>query len=203
MNVYYIGGSPGSGKSSIAKQIAKQFGFAYYKLDDFLFTYNKKAAKEGKEHSVLARALNGEQTWMREPQMQMTEEIGIYEEIFQYALADIEKLAASKTVIAEGAGFMPKLMAMEKVLPSRYICVVPTEEFQRKVFEKRLLLKLFLIGCKDKNAAFENWMVRDALFAKEIFKQAEDLGYTALLVDGSKTIAENYDRVIKTFELAL
>lgn len=203
MNIYYIGGSPGSGKSTIAKQLAKQFGFTYFKLDDYLFRYNKKAAKEGKAHSLLARTLNSEQTWMREPQLQVHEEIGIYEEIFQYALADIERIGTKKPIIAEGAGFMPKLMAKQNISPSRYICIVPSEEFQRRVFVKRSFLKLFLLGCKDKDAAFENWMVRDFLFAKEILQQAEVADYTSILVDGRKTIADNYNVAAKTFKLSV
>lgn len=201
MDIYYIGGSPASGKSTIAKLLAKQFGFSYYKLDDYLFKYNKKAVKDGKEHSLLAHTLNTEQTWMRKPQLQMEEEIGIYEEIFPYALQDISNIAKTKAVVAEGAGFMPQLMAAQNIAKARYICIAPTEDFQRRVFAKRSFLKLFLLGCKDRKAAFNNWMVRDALFAKEILKQAQLLGYTSILVDGDTSIDDNYRTVKKIFGL--
>lgn len=202
MNVYFIGGSPGSGKSTIAKMLAKNFNLSYYKLDDYLFKYSKKAAREGRTHSLLAKSLNAEQTWMREPRVQADEEIGIYTEIFQYALNDIEKMGSRKTIIAEGAGFLPQLMVEQNITPSRYICIVPTEDFQRSVFAKRTFLKLFLWGCKNKEAAFENWMTRDVLFAKEVLQQAKLLDYTSILVDGEKTITDNYHVVAKQFRFA-
>lgn len=201
MGVYYLGGSPGSGKSTIAKMLTKQYGFHHYKLDDYLFKYMKKAARMGKEHSLLARTLNQEQTWMRKPQIQAEEEIRIYEEIFPYALDAIRKLQLKKTVIAEGAGFMPQLIAEQHVPLSRYICIVPTNDFQRKIFAKRTWTKLFLNRCSDSSAAFENWMQRDALFANDVLRQAKALGYRSILVDGKRTIAENYNEVIKMYDL--
>lgn len=201
MDVYYIGGSPGSGKSTIAKMLAKKYGFTHYKLDDYLFEYMKKAAQSGKEHSMLTRTLSQEQTWMREPQVQVDEEFDIYREIFPFALAAIEKMSIKKGIIAEGAGFTPRLIAEQKISPTRYICIVPTDEFQRKVFANRKWIKLFLKGCNDPSAAFENWMRRDSLFAAEALEQAKELGYTHILVDGKDTIAENYNVTIRTFGL--
>lgn len=84
---------PRSGKSTIAKMLAKEFGLAYYKLDDYLFKYIKRAAITGKEHSKLAKTLNQEQTWMRDPQIQADEEFSVYKEIFPYALDAIVKLS--------------------------------------------------------------------------------------------------------------
>lgn len=202
MDVYYIGGSPGSGKSTIANKLSKEYGFAYYKLDDFLFRYMKKAARDGMPHSRLARSLDQEQTWMREPRLQADEEFAIYREIFPYALSAIEKLRIKKPVIAEGAGFTPELMAEQGVPSSRYLCIVPTEDFQRGIFEKRTWAKLFLRGCHDPAAAFENWMRRDVLFAKEALWQAQSLGYTSIVVDGSKSIAEHEKIARDVFGLA-
>ena len=34
MKVYYIGGSPCSGKSTVAKVLAAQYGLVYFKSDD-------------------------------------------------------------------------------------------------------------------------------------------------------------------------
>lgn len=38
-NVYILGGSPCSGKSTIAGMLQKEYGFYYYKVDDDLETY--------------------------------------------------------------------------------------------------------------------------------------------------------------------
>jgi len=39
MNQYYIGGSPCSGKSTIAEIAAEKYGLFYFKVDDFLEKY--------------------------------------------------------------------------------------------------------------------------------------------------------------------
>ena len=201
MEVYYIGGSPGSGKSTLARMLSKEFGFAYYKLDDHLFSAMKKAAKAGKPHSLLAKSLSQEETWMRDPQLQADEEFQIYDEIFPYALDAIEKLRRKRSVVAEGAGFTPLLMARQAVPPVRYVCIVPTEAFQRKVFAGRTWTKLFLRQCQNPSAALENWMRRDALFAGEVLRQAQTLGYEHLLADGSRSIQQHYALLKKAFAL--
>ena len=36
MNIYYIGGSPCAGKSSVAEILLRRYGLNYFKIDDFL-----------------------------------------------------------------------------------------------------------------------------------------------------------------------
>lgn len=132
MAVFYIGGSPCSGKSTIAGMLTTHYGLASYKLDDDLFAFMEKAARAGKPHSAADLALDFEQTWMRPPQLQAEGEFAIYEEIFPYAMAAIAARESEQTLIAEGAGFLPRLLAQQGVDKSHYICLVPTEAFQRE-----------------------------------------------------------------------
>lgn len=39
MNIYYIGGSPCAGKSSVAEILSKKHDLYYFKTDDFLDRY--------------------------------------------------------------------------------------------------------------------------------------------------------------------
>lgn len=47
-HTYIIGGSPCSGKSTVAEAIADKFGFYYFKVDDFLDEYIAAGAASGK-----------------------------------------------------------------------------------------------------------------------------------------------------------
>ena len=199
--VYYIGGSPCSGKSTIAEMLANEYGLEYYKVDDFLYPYMEAAAADGKPHSALNLSFDFEQMWMRSPRLQCEEEIAVYAEILPYALRDIRALGTEKPVIAEGAGFMPELMASEHVDNAHYICIVPTEDFQREKYAQRQWIGEFLKGCTDPKAAFDNWMSRDALFAKHVLEHALKSGYAAIVVDGGRSIDENYEVVKECFEL--
>jgi len=199
--IYYIGGSPCSGKSTIAEMLAAEYGFAYYKLDDHLFPYMEQAAADGKPLSTSQLAMDFEQMWMRIPELQAQEEFGIYEEILPYALRGIGELESGKPIVAEGAGFIPTLLARDNISHNRYICIVPTEDFQCENYSKREWIGEFLSGCKDPDAAFNNWMSRDAVFAKEVLRQAQEYGYRSIVVDGSQSIEENYKIVVRAFEL--
>lgn len=128
--------------------------------------------------------------WMRYIKLQAQEELAIYEEILPYALRDIGKMEPGKPIVAEGAGFIPALLTRDNVFQNRYICVVPTENFQRENYSKRQWIGGYLTGCKDPDAAFNNWMSRDALFAKEVLRQAQEYGCCSIVVDGKQSIEE-------------
>lgn len=200
-DIYYIGGSPCSGKSTIAEMLAAEYSFSYYKQDDYLWPYMEKAAADGKPHSIAALALDFEQMWMRDPKLQADEEFAIYEEMLPYVLRDIGEMEGDASIIAEGAGFTPSLMDGLGVKPTRYICIVPTEAFQREMYAQRTWIGQFLTGCKDPEEAFDNWMSRDALFAREVLRQAQKYGYQSIVVDGRQSIEENYAAVTNAFML--
>ena len=84
---------------------------------------------------------------------------------------------------------------------SNYICVVPTNEFQYENFSKRSWVEHYLEGCSDKKLAFENWMKRDYLFASSVIKDATQLSYSTLVVDGMKSVDENFMVIENVFNL--
>lgn len=101
MNVYYIGGSPCSGKSTIAEVIAKECGLYYFKVDDFLEKYTAMGAEKGYEICTKQSLMNSEETWMREPVLQCNKELQLYHEVISLVMKDIKKISANKDIIAE------------------------------------------------------------------------------------------------------
>ena len=89
---YFIGGSPCSGKSTIAEIISKQYGLYYFKADDFLNQYTKMGGSKGYEICKKQVSLSLEQIWMRDASVQCAEEFAFYEEIFEFILADLKKI---------------------------------------------------------------------------------------------------------------
>ena len=71
------------------------------------------------------------------------------------------------------------------------------------MYSKRGWVSDYLSDCSDQDAAFKNWMERDALFAKTVLQEASDLGYVSLIVDGVKSIEENFATVEKAFRLRI
>ena len=199
--VYYIGGSPCSGKSTISEMLVEKYGFQYYKLDDYLFEHLEKGASDGNDLYKKVISMSLDETWFRNPLEQSDEEIAIYEIMFSYAMNDINNLSAETAVLAEGAGFLPNLMKKANVDKSHYACIVPTKKFQIKHYSKRAWIKDYLSSCSDKDRAFHNWMERDSIFAERVLEEAKKLEYFNIIVDGNQSINENYEVIENVFKL--
>ena len=140
-----------------------------------------------------------EQIWMRGPVLQCEEEFLFCQEVFEYALADLKQLPCKNGIITEGAAYVPQLMNQAGIPDSRYMAITPTEEFQISHFRKRKFVPYVLEGCRDKEKAFENWMGRDVLFAKEVRKQCRQYQYYSIINDGSLGIDELVSRTAVHF----
>ena len=200
-NIYYIGGSPCSGKSTVAEILAEKYDLYYFKVDDFLEEYTKMGAAKGCEICKKQEEMSPEEIWMREPQLQCEEEFAFYEEVFEFVMADLQKINATG-IITEGAAYLPKLMKERGVSQNRYMAITPTAEFQIEHYKRREWVPYVLEGCSDKEKAFSNWMNRDILFAKEVQRQCAEEQYTSVINDGSITVEELVEKAVSCFDLA-
>lgn len=200
-NIFYIGGSPCSGKSTVTEMIARKFNLHYFKVDDLLLDYISKAKDKGKAFSTKAKLMSVDETWLRNPLEQCEEELAIYREIFEFIAEDISKIQAPNGIIAEGAAFLPELMKQTGIDEQHYICVVPTKEFQFFHCKQRPWVPFILEGCSNKELAFDNWMDRDALFAIAVKQSAEALEYKTFVTNGTHEITHTYHQICKTFGL--
>lgn len=194
-NIYWIGGSPCSGKSTVAEMISRRLGMDYFKLDDLLDELIACAAQNGGAACTAVMSMTPEEIWMRDPEIQCREEFAIYREIFPFAMEKLTAMSAGRPIITEGAGWLPGLMDSVGVEPSRYFCLVPARTFQIAEYSKRPWVEYVLEGCSDRKTAFGNWMERDALFALQAACDARRLEYPVMVNDGTVDIEEMY-RVI-------
>ena len=190
MKIYYIGGSPCAGKSTVAEILSKKHDLYFFKVDDFLDKYKEDA------NAIIGHF---EQIWMRDPLLQCEEEFEWYKEVFEYVIADLQQITCKNGIITEGAAYVPKLIKQLGISSERYIAITPTPEFQVFHFKKREFVPYILEGCSDMEKAFDNWMSRDILFAKEVQRQCREEGYVSVINDGSMKIDELVDIVSKHF----
>ena len=201
MTIYYLGGSPCSGKSTVAEALAARYGLRYFKVDDHLDRYMALAVGEGKPHCAAVAGMTADEIWLRDPDVQCAEELAIYEELFPYVQADLAALEGPQPVITEGAAFLPGLMQSIGVPADRYLSVTPTKDFQVSHYRQRPWVPYVLADCTDKERAFDNWMERDALFADAVRQQCRALGYASLVNDGSLPIEGMIARIAAHFRL--
>lgn len=199
--IYWIGGSPCSGKSTMAEMLVNEFNFDYYKCDDHLERYMDIGAAKSNALMKDLKSKTLDEIWLRPPKVQAEEEF----EFYRYALNIIEKevkeLYSGKEIIVEGAAILPEFINNNSIKFNRYICIAPTEKFQIERYSNREWVKDYLKECSDTKKAFENWMKRDALYAKEVIRQAKECGMNYIFVDGSIAIDEQYKMVKEEFEL--
>jgi 2-phosphoglycerate kinase len=199
-NLYLIGGSPCSGKTTITNQIAETYGFSTYRCDDAYFEHAKELTTE---QPVFSRLVNtsSEAIWMRPVPQQIEEELAIYREEFPFIVRDLRYLAQSGPVIAEGAALLPSLVATLGIASHRAIWIVPTEEFQRYHYGQRDWRHDVVKDCSNPERAWENWMARDAGFARRVAAEARDHAFALITTDGSASIETNLAIVERHFGL--
>ena len=110
IDIYYIGGSPCSGKSTVAEVISQKYNLYYFKVDDFLDKYTEMGAEKGKPICIKQKSMTPDQIWMRNPMEQSNEELQFYDEIFEFIMDDIKSVEGKNRIITEGAAFLPSLM---------------------------------------------------------------------------------------------
>lgn len=192
---YILGGSPCSGKSTIAKSLADRYDLGFYKIDDY--SRDHQAVCQPGRHPVMSRIsrMGWNEIWSRPVATQVQEEMEYYREEFELILADLGGYDPGKPIILEGAALLPELIAALPVNRNRVLYLVPTEAFQHLHYSRRPWIQKILADCEDPDQAFENWMKRDQLFGVEIIRQAEVYKYRTLLVDGGRGIVKLVETV--------
>jgi 2-phosphoglycerate kinase len=201
LNIYYIGGSPCCGKSTVAEKMAKTFGFYYFKVDDLLNEYMIRGTAAGNPFLAKMAAMSPEETWMRNPKIQKEEELEYYRQVYGFVCRDLERIQTADGIITEGAAYLPELMKQSGVDCRHYLCMTPTRDFQVLHYRERDWIPYILEGCSDREKAFQNWMERDALFAEDVKRSAGELGYRTLLIDGSAGEDDIFREVCRIFGL--
>jgi hypothetical protein len=198
---YILGGSPCSGKSSVAERLSDRFGFRYYKVDDHEREHMRRVQPD--RHPVMFKysKMSWNEIWSRPVDEQVREEFEFYRERFEMIVEDLRRFEPGEAAILEGAAYLPELIKKCEVDPKRALFLVPTRAFQLHHYAKRPWIQGILRACDDPEGAFENWMGRDHLFGQEILRQAETYGYGTMLVDGKRDIEAQTELVIKHFGL--
>ena len=199
--LYMIGGSPCSGKSTLASLLARKYDLLHIKLDDLVDEMMSQASVDSRPICLLRQDRNPEQIWMRNPEEMADEEWRFYEEIFPYVKSCLIK-DQDKALLVEGAGLLPHLIKSLEEPAVSYLCLTPTADFQKKHYKQREWVSYVLEGTSNPEQAFENWMQRDILFAQMVRKEAMELGYPSLIADGSQSEKQTVEEVARLLKLS-
>jgi hypothetical protein len=201
--VFWLGGSPSSGKSSISEIIASRLGLDVYRVDEAFESHARyfdplcqPALTEWLESSW-------NQRWMQPVETLVQEVIACYREHFTLVLEDILSLPKPKTLLVEGTALLPAQVASVLSCPSHAIWLIPTANFQIAHYSKRDWVRGVLAQCSEPEVAFHNWMERDIRFARWIEAEVSATHLSLLRVDGTRTIEQNAEAVVRHFQLSV
>ncbi len=188
-HVYWLGGAPCCGKSSVAKILAERLGWQNFCCDDHFDAHLER----GQENPGSALARTAEMSWddifMRPIKDQLRHMIDIHREEFAFVLEELRAMSTDTPIIAEGCVLMPELVTPLVSDSTSALWMVATETFLRKSYRQRGgWVDEVLASCSRPGAAFENWQTRDAAFAGYIAAEAKQSALTCLVVDGRQSI---------------
>jgi len=199
---FVLGGSPCSGKSTLAERLAGEFDLHYYKVDDYQAEHLKRC--DPVRHPIIAgfAKMDWNEIWMRPVELQVKEEFAFYRELSGLILEDLAAYDGSHPVLLEGAAFLPELVNQWGIPHTRAIFLIPTDAFQRHHYQQRGWIQDILSKCEDPKTAFDNWMARDHIFGLEIHEQAQQFQYPTIIIDGQKDINRVYQDIVGYFRPA-
>ena len=199
--VFWLGGSPCAGKSSISEILVSRFDVDVYHVDE-AFEIHRQGLNPA-QHPTLTKWLESSwnQRWMQPVDCLVEDVISCYREHFDLVRQDILARPERKSLLVEGTALLPREVA--NIMPNRShaIWIIPTADFQREHYSLREWARNIVEQCDDPKVAFQNWMERDIRFAEWIEAEVSTLDLQLLRIDGSRTIAENAEEVAAHFQL--
>ena len=201
-HAYVLGGSPCSGKSTVAARLAAQYGLQSYKVDDYQEAHMARCRPQAQPVMCRYGALSWDDIWMQPVAQQVDDEFAFYRERFAFILQDLAQMDPARPALLEGVALLPALMRQCGVDPTRVLYMVPTASFQLHHYGQRPWIHDILAQCDDPAQAFANWMARDQQFGREVLRQARACGFPTMVVDGGRSLDVTTAGVASMFGLA-
>lgn len=196
---WWVGGSPCSGKTTLARRLARDVGGSVYSCDD---AFDRHAGAVDEESGPTLRKVTEWDVGRRLAQpveVQVRDVFALYREEWPLVLADLRALHGP--VVVEGAALLPELVVDLEVPVDRAVWVVPTEAFQREHYARRPWAMDVLRCTRDPAESFERWMERDARFALEVAEQARELGRPVQVTAGDMSLEEAHASLRRTLAM--
>ncbi|WP_433293450.1 hypothetical protein ACQP2F_30650 [Actinoplanes sp. CA-030573] len=184
----WIGGGQWAGKTTVAGLLTDRFGLIHYHYDfhDSRGHEDRRLASRVRRGDCAPGDIepDGEAAWIgRSPAEMADQALRGFPERFEWVLDDLRGIVTPHTVIADGWGLRPELVA-RVTDPRRMVVLVPTDEWRRH--QARTLPRARRVGQRvsDPERANRTRIERDRLIAADVVLKAEAEGVRIIEVDG-------------------
>lgn len=202
-HVRWIGGGSGAGKSTVARQLAAEYGLRLYSSDDMMSEHAGRSnpSDDPLLHAFLA--MDMDERWVNRTPRVMFETFHWFQgEGFDLILEDLLALPEKPPIVVEGFRLLPRLVAPLLSLPNQAVWLVPTPEFRRVAFDRRGFTWDIPKKTSNPERALSNLLERDQLFTDVVFQEATARRLRVIAVDGNLSREEVTRRVAQGLGLS-
>jgi 2-phosphoglycerate kinase len=199
-HILWMGGSPCSGKTSIADLLVEQYSLVVYHVDEMFDVHRRRLTPEKQPNLYKWTHTPWNDLLMQSTERLLEEAIGCYDEQFEMIARDLGARSSRERILVEGSSLLPDRVAEMLRAREQAIWIVPTERFQRLRYRERgAWVGGILRECEDPEHAYRNWMDRDVAFGRWIRRRAGELDLEVLEVSGERTMESNMEIVARHF----
>jgi len=182
-HVYWIGGAPGAGKSTIARRLAARRGLELYATDDVMGDHARRSTAADAPYLERFMAMDMDERWLtRSPETMLETFHWFRGEAFPLIVEDLLRLPAGTPVVAEGFRLLPHLVVPLLENMDHAVWLLPTPAFRDAALASRGALWDLPGRTSDPQRARLNLSRRDRMFTDRLHQETQRLGLRAIAV---------------------
>jgi len=196
--VYFLGGSPGSGKTTFTDAIHKNLGVAVFHTDDIFLASIPNKNKQ--PHMFELRELSDPlDIWKRSPQSCLDFWIKYYEEAFELLMEDLHQRQESpRPFIAEGVCILPHFL--EKIDGrSNAFFLISCHAFLREAVSQKLKQIPAFFNKNESHDMFENMLYTFSGISQLMVEDCKRVNFPYLVMKNPKDYSTIYQKILHQF----
>ena len=211
-HVYWIGGAPGAGKSTIARRLADRHGMYLYATDDVMSDHLSRTTPEESPYLSRFAAMDMDERWLNRSPLTMLETFHWFRgECFALIVEDLVRLREGGIpVVAEGFRLLPQLVQPllaepregdrrskpPERQPVQAVWLLPTPGFRAAALESRGSTWTIAGRTSAPERALANLVERDRMFTERLAEETGRLSLPAIHLEVGGLSEDELDREV-------